>query len=195
MKGLLKYMPADVLTYNNDKVMIALQQGQIACGITWVTRSTQMDDPKQSKVVGLINYAAVPSFDKDGDTGTSVGFDTFVIPAKTDVPADVIFQLLMEITAQDKQFAAADLAIMPRTSIANDPTVSKRNRYLVAISDAFARGMYDQVPTLVPYYGMAYRAVGDLLASALSGSGTVKQALDTAVKDYTMQAKEQGYIK
>jgi ABC-type glycerol-3-phosphate transport system substrate-binding protein len=195
MKGLLKYMPADVLTYNNDKVMIALQQGQVACGITWVTRSKQMDDPSQSKVVGLINYAAVPSFTADGDTGTSVGFDTFVIPAKTKIPADTIFQLLMEVMAQDKQFSAADLAIMPRNAIANDPAVSQRNRYLVAISDAFKRGMYDQTPTMVPYYGIAFRSVGDLLGSALSGSGSVKQALDTAAKEYLMQAREQGYTK
>jgi len=156
MKGLLKYMPPDVLTYNNDKVMIALQQGQVAAAITWVTRAKQMDDPTQSKVVGLINFAAVPSFG-DGPTGTSIGFDTFVIPAKTDVPADVIFQVLMEATSQEKQAGAADLAIMPRAAVANDPAIVQRNRYLVAINDAVARGMYDQLPTMVPT--MALRCV------------------------------------
>jgi ABC-type glycerol-3-phosphate transport system substrate-binding protein len=194
MKGLLKYMPADVLTYNNDKVMIALQQGQVASAITWVTRAKQMDDPTQSKVIGLINFAAVPSFG-DGPTGTSVGFDTFVIPAKTDVPADVIFQVLMEATNQERQAGAADLAIMPRAAVANDPAIVQRNRYLVAINDAVARGMYNQLPTMVPYYGIASRAAGNYLADALAGTSTVKQALDTAAKDYLAQAKEQGFIK
>jgi ABC-type glycerol-3-phosphate transport system substrate-binding protein len=194
MKGMLKYMPPDVLTYNNDKVMIALQQGQVAAAVTWVTRAKQMDDPTQSKVVGLIHFAPVPSFG-DGPTGTSIGFDTFVIPAKTDVPADVIFQVLMEATNQERQAGAADLAIMPRSSVATDPAVVQRNRYLVAINEAIERGMYDQLPTMVPYYGIAMRAVGNYLADALAGNITVKEALDTAVKDYLVQAKEQGFIK
>lgn len=194
MKSILKYMPPDVLTYNNDKVMIGLQQGQIACGITWVTRSKQMDDPAQSTVVGKIAFAAVPSFGK-GPTGTSIAFDNFVIPAKTDVDPEVIFQILMEALSQERQLAAADLAIMPRSSVANDPAVTKRNRYLSAITDALTRGMYSQVPTMVPYYSLARLSVGDLLANAFTGSGTIKQALDQAAKDYMIQAKEQGFIK
>jgi ABC-type glycerol-3-phosphate transport system substrate-binding protein len=196
IKDLLQYAPPDVLTYNNDKVMVALQQGQVAAAITYISRTARMDDPSQSTVVGKIEYAPVPAFKQGGPSGTSVGGDSYVIPAKTKVDPDMIFRIIMEATTAERQKPAANLSMMTRQSIANDAEVVKMNRYLPAVTEAIA-GDSPALPPYpkVPYYSLAVGALGNVLAQAMTGDITAEAALTQATEEYEVQAVDKGFIK
>jgi sorbitol/mannitol transport system substrate-binding protein len=196
IKDLLQYAPPDVLTYNNDKVMVALQQGQVAAAITYISRAARMDDPSQSTVVGKIEYAPVPAFKQGGPSGTSVGGDSYVIPAKTKTDPDLIFRIIMEATTAEHQKPAANLSMMTRQSVAEDPEVVKMNRYLPAVTEAI-QGDLPVLPPYpkVPYYSLAVSALGNTLAQALTGDITIEEALTQAAEEYEIQALDKGFIK
>lgn len=193
MKDLFAYMAPDILTYTNDKVMVALLQGDAACASLYITRAAQMDDPTQSKVVGKIAYAPDPSYTPTGPVGTLLGGDDYAIPAKTKTDPDMIFRVMLEVTKTAAMKGGANLGWMTRTSVADDPEVAAKNRYLPAVQDAIKRGAGPGPK--VPYYGLASAAVGSILPTAMTGSTSIEDALNQAAKEYEAQAKEKGFIK
>jgi len=193
MKELFAYMAPDILTYTNDKVMVALLQGDAACASLYITRSAQMDDPTQSKVVGKIAYAPDPSYTPTGPVGTLLGGDDYAIPAKTKTDPDVIFRVMLEVTKPAAMKGGANLGWMTRTSVADDPEVAAKNRYLPAVQDAIKRGAGPGPK--VPYYGLASAAIGSILPTAMTGGTSIQDALNQAAKEYEAQAKEKGFIK
>ena len=193
MKELFAYMAPDILTYTNDKVMIALLQGDAACASLYISRTAQMDDPTQSKVVGKIAYAPDPSYTPTGPVGTLLGGDDYAIPAKTKTDPDLIFRVMLEVTKTASMKGGANLGWMTRSSVADDPAVAAKNRYLPAVQDAIKRGAGPGPK--VPYYGLAIAAVGSILPTAMTGSTSIEDALNQAAKEYEAQAKEKGFIK
>lgn len=193
MKDLLAYMPADVQTYNNDKVMVALQQGEAAAASVYITRAAQMDDATQSKVVGKIAFASDPSYTPTGPVGTLLGGDNYAIPAKTKNDPDLIFRVILEVTKPAAMKGGAGIAWMPRTSVADDPAIVAKSRYLPAVNEAIKRGA--GAGPKVPFYSLANSAVGSILPQALTGSISIQDALNQAAKEYEAQAKEKGFIK
>lgn len=193
MKELFAYMAPDILTYTNDKVMIALLQGDAACASLYISRTAQMDDPTQSKVVGKIAYAPDPSYTPTGPVGTLLGGDDYAIPAKTKTDPDLIFRVILEVTKTASMKGGANLGWMTRTSVADDPEVVAKNRYLPAVQDAIKRGAGPGPK--VPYYGLATAAVGSILPTAMTGGTSIEDALNQAAKEYETQAKEKGFIK
>lgn len=194
LKDLLQYAPPDVLTYNNDKVMVALQQGQVAAAISYISRTQRMDDPSQSTVVGKIEYAPVPAFKEGGPTGTSLGGDFYVIPAKTKVDPNLIFRVILEATTVERQKIGANLSLMTRQSVAQDPEVLKNNRYLSAVTEALQAEIPPPTPK-VPYYSLGSGAVGNILPQALTGDISIEDALAQASEEYEVQALDKGFIK
>lgn len=194
IKDTMPYMAPDILTYNNDKVMIALQQSEAASAITYISRTAQMDDAAQSKVVGKIDYAAVPAVTPNGPSGTAVQRDNYVIPAKTKVDPDLIFRVIVEATTAQRDKGAADLGMVPRTSVAKDPEIVKNHRYLPAVVDALGRKEQFAFPKEA-YYSLALIAVGNALPEALTGSVSIEDALNQAAQDYESQARDKGFIQ
>ena len=193
MKELMQFAPPDILTYNNDKVMLALQQGQVAMAITYITRAARMDDPSQSKFVGKIEYAPAPSFTKGGIPAGVWAHDFYIIPAKINNDPDIVFRAILEATTVDRQKGGMLYGMVTRASVASDPDLIKANRYMPAVSEAIKLGA--RIPSPKPYYSLTVAQTGDYVNQALAGTMPVQAALDTAVKEFTTQAKDKGFIK
>ena len=195
MKELMTVMPPDVLTFSNDKAMIAIQQGQVAMAHLYVTRAARMDDPKQSKFPNLVQYAVSPSFAAGGIPGTTWFRDMYVVPKNTKTDADLIFRGILEATKQERQMAGSTLAMVSRASVVDDPAVKANpiNRYMptvLASLKAGAKGNPRQA-----YFGLASAAIGATIHDALTGAITPEDALAKATEEFTTQAKDKGFLK
>jgi ABC-type glycerol-3-phosphate transport system substrate-binding protein len=195
MKELMTVMPPDVLTFSNDKAMIAIQQGQVAMAHLYVTRAARMDDPKQSKFPNVVQYAVSPSFTAGGTPGTTWFRDMYVIPKTTKANADLIFRSILEATKQERQMAGSTLAMVSRASVVDDPAVKANpiNRYMPTVLASLKAGAKGNPQR--PYFGLASTAVGDVIHDALTGAMTPTDALAKATEEFLTQAKDKGFLK
>lgn len=190
----VQYMPPSVLSYSNDDVMVALQQGDIAISKIWLTRATNMEDTSVSKVVGKIEFAPAFSATTKGPVASTVSGDYFVIPAgNKGARADIAFRAIMEAAERPNQLKAAQLGMVSRVSVAGNADLIKKNRaWPAAIENAKRAG--DLQPK-VSFFGIANTIVSKKLAQAISEKGDLQKALDEAASDVEKELKAQGVLK
>jgi len=193
MQEMLKYMPPTALNMNTDDVMIAFQQEQVAMVNIWITRAARINDPKESKIVGKVAYAPSPSSTKGGVPGGQWARDMYVMPKNLNNDPDLVFRVILETTKPDYMVKGADLAMVSRTSVANDPAVVAKNPYTAAVLQAIKQGA--RAFPQVPFIGVARSQSGNLVADALAGQMKIEDALNQAAKDTEKELKEKGFIK
>lgn len=193
MQEMLKYMPANALNMNTDDVMIAFQQEQVAMINIWITRAARINDPKESKIVGKVAYAPSPSATKGGIPGGQWARDMYVIPKNLGNDPELVFRVILEATKPDYMKQGATLAMVSRTSVANDPEVVAKNPYTAAVLQSIKQGArsFPQVP----FIGIARSQVGNLVADALAGQMKIEDALNQAARDTEKELKEKGFLK
>jgi ABC-type glycerol-3-phosphate transport system substrate-binding protein len=188
----LPYMAPETLSYTNDNVMVALQQGDIAISKIWITRAAPMEDPNVSKVVGKIAYAPAFRASPGGAVAATAEGDMYSIPASTPNP-ELAFLAVMEALKQTNQLQAAKFGMVSRSNIANNPDLIKANRSWPAAS-LNAKGAGPLRP-FVPYMGIANNIVSRELNKALASKGDLKAALDAAAQAVEAEMKVQGFLK
>jgi multiple sugar transport system substrate-binding protein len=188
----LQFMPPDVLSYTNDNVMVALQQGDIAISKIWLTRAAPMEDPNVSRVVGKIAYAPAFRATPNGPVAATAEGDMYSIPANTSNP-ELAFLAIMEAIKPSNQLLAARFGMVSRASIANNPELVKANpAWPAALQNA--RNAAPLRP-FVPYMGIANNIVSRTLSQALTNKSDLKAALDAAAKAVQDEMKAQGFLK
>ncbi len=168
----------------NDECSIALQQDAAAMGLQWATRAGSMDDPKQSRVVGKIDWVAPPQghgrFSADG----------YGISAFSKQDPDTLFRILCTATNDANQREGAALTVPPRKSILADPAMQQKNRFYPAAAASLETAL--PFPQLPEFY-----AVGEFIArrivQALTGEMATKPALDAAATETENFLKGRGY--
>lgn len=170
----------------NDECSIALQQDAAAMGLQWATRAGSMDDPKQSRVVGKIDWAAPPQghgrFSADG----------YTISAFSKQDPDTLFRIVATATSDANMREASALTVPTRRSILNDPALQQKNRFYPAASAALETALpFPQIPE--------FYAVGEFIArrvvQAVTGEMPVKAALDAAAVETENFLTGRGYYK
>ena len=61
MKRLMTYMSPNAFSIDTALAAQQLQQGTAAVGVLWLDSASKMDDPKVSKVVDNVGFAAAPA--------------------------------------------------------------------------------------------------------------------------------------
>ncbi len=186
MKKLMGYMSPNALGLDSTAVMQQFQQGKIAMANLWASRSTKMDDETESKVVGLIDFAAAPAIEKGGAPATTLWWDGFFIAKNSDGDKDLAFRVLMEGLKEEVVTANNDTTIWLRS-------VYKPGR--------FSKGAYASAKAGAPAYPMrpqnslVHSAIGANIGDFMSGKESAEESLGDAETAYVKAAKEKGYIK
>ncbi len=186
MRALLPFMTPNALASNSDDVMNQFQQGKAAMGVLWASRAERMDDPRASKVVGKMEFAAAPKANASGRVAAHLWWDGVVMPKNSGQDRDVVFQVLMEALDEETTRAANDRAIWVRS-------IYQPTRFGAGVT-ATAQAGAPIWPT-EPFFGLAHGEIGKVLPEALAGKLTPKTALDTAAAAYEKSAADHGFIR
>jgi len=170
----------------NDECTIALQQDAATMGLQWATRARSVDDPKQSRVVGKFEWAAMP------EGHARVLADGYAISAFSKQDPDLLFRIIATATQEANMREAAGMLVPPRRSLLQDPDLRAKNRFYAAAGQAIETAT--PFPPLPEFY-----AVGEFISrrilQGVTGEMPVKQALDTAAAETTAYLKDRGYYK
>lgn len=185
MKKLIAYMPPNALLADTTMVMQQFQQGQIAMANLWASRAAKMDDRTESKVVGLIEFAAAPKVTADGPPATTLWWDGYVLPKHMDGDADLAFQVMMEGLKEEVVEKNNDIALWLRSAYKPGPFAVG----VTACVQAGAASYPMQAQTT-----LAHTAIGDHIDAFLRGTDAAEKALTAAEAAYTKLAREKGYV-
>ena len=185
MKKLMDYMSPNALALDTTAVMQQFQQGQIAMANLWASRAAKMDDEAESKVVGLIDFAAAPMAVKGNPPATTLWWDGFYLPKTMDGDRDLAFQVMMAGLSEDVVKANNDVAIWLRS--AYKPGRFSKGAAESAMGGAPSYPMKPQIP-------LVHAAVGNNIGDFMAGKESAQESLADAEAEYISAAKEKGYI-
>mgnify|MGYP002778762189 CR=1 FL=1 len=187
LKALTAYMNPEFLASDSTVVQQEFQQGKIAMANLWASRAGAMDNPEESQVVGLIEFAAAPAAVEGGPPATTLWWDGMTIATNvSDEEAEVAFKLMMEGLKYDVLSANPDTAIWLSTQ---------------PIESRIAAGALASLEGGAPSYpassamGLMHTAVGDNIADFLTGAESAAQSLADAEAAYLAAATEAGLIQ
>lgn len=190
LRKLMSYAPPSGMSFTENDVMVAMQQGIVGTTVIWVTRAGNMNDPKVSQVVDKVGFAKAPA----GPAGLFSGRteDVWLIPKNAKNP-DVAFQVIAQSMTEDKVRAAAKLFISPRKSVSDDKALAASIDWLAPANATLAASR--SLPNL-PYALAVRDAVGDTVNKELLDSSVSSQKLladADAAANRVM--RDQGYAK
>lgn len=187
MKKLTAFMEPNYLSNDSTAVQQQFQQGRIAMANFWASRAGAMDDPKESKVVGMIATAPAATVMPGGKPATTVWWDGAAIAKNTtDAQADAAFRLIVAGMAPQM--------------------VAQHNDDAVWLIPGFkpgrlAEGAIASLQGGAPVYpistqmGLIHSAIGNNAADFLTGRAEAKATLDKASAAYVTSAKEAGVLR
>ena len=187
LKALTQYMDPEYLAADSTYVQQQFQQGQIAMANLWASRAGAMDNPEESQVVGLIDYAAAPAAVAGGPPATTLWWDGATIAKNvSDEEAAAAFQLFLEGISYDNLSQHPDAAIW----LSNQPIESRIAKGAVASAEAGAPSY--PASNLV---GLMHTAAGNNVADFLTGAETAEQTLADIEAEFNAAARESGFIQ
>lgn len=186
LKETVKYAQRAYTAAANDECSIAFQQDAATMGLQWATRAASMDDARQSRVVGKIDWVAAPG-GRARLSGDGYGISSF-----TKHDPEMLFRIIATATNQANSREGAALSVPPRASILNDPELQQRHRFYPAASKAMETNLpFPQIPE--------FYAVGEFITrrviQAVTGEMAVKAALDAAAKETEDFLRGRGYYR
>ena len=152
----------------------------------WASGASAFNDPEQSQVVGLIEFAAAPAAVEGGPPATTLWWDGMVIASNiSDEEADAAFRLILEGISHENLSAHPETAIWlanPATEAAN-----------AAGATASAEGGAPVYPA-GNLMGLMHTALQNNIADYLMGAETAEETLADVEAEYSAAAKEAGFI-
>ncbi len=186
LKETTRYAQRGFASAANDECSIAFQQDAAAMGLQWATRAASMDDAKQSRVAGKIDWVAPPQ------GGARVSSAGYAISAFSKQDPDLLFRIVATASSEANMREGAALTVPPRRAILDDPAMQQKNR--------FYPGAAASIETALPFPRLPeFYAVGEFIArrivQAVTGEMAVKPALDAAAGETETFLKGRGYYK
>ena len=178
------------MSYSLDDTEVGLQTGRLAFSNTWASRAVTMQDPDKSEYRDQLEFAPSPAPKKGGPLGASAWNDFYCIPANTEVDPELIFKIIMEATDLESQKQAVEHGIPTRgKALQSDKAGAYMGPAMVGLKNGV--GSYPTSPALP----LVRTALGDSLPLASSGDLSPEEALERAEKEYTAEAKANGFIE
>ena len=171
--------PKGCETFDSDQIATALTQGQIAMTIAWPSWVSQVDNPQSSKVVGKIEFLAVPGQTKD--SAAMIGNWLLGIP-KTSRNKDQAVEFAKWVISPEAQKAMALMGggAPTRKSLYNDPDLTAKYRHYPAQLSALEHSV---ARPRTPYWSQIEDVWGLYLSQILVGQIGVREGLDKANKE------------
>jgi multiple sugar transport system substrate-binding protein len=184
--------PPDAATQGYEEVMQTMMQGKTAQVIDATMLGAWLEDPKQSKVVGLNGWAMVPK----GTTRRGNSFFLMGVGIPTfSKKQDAAYKFIEWATSYDIQKQQVDLgAYMTRSSIIQSDAFRKAWPFADIMLQSLADSQLDYTPIL-PEWAEVAEQVSIAVSSALIGEKTAKAALDEAAANVDKIMKNAGYYK
>ena len=187
MKKLTAYLDPEYLTADATFVQQQFQQEKIAFSVFWASRAANLENPKESKVVGKMASAAAPRAVKGGVPAVQYSWDGWAIAKNiTDTQAEAAFRVAVEGINAD--------------------VVKNNNDVAVWIVDgykpsAMAKGAIDTIENGAPtapstvWRGFIDGAISKNVPDYVLGKKSAVETLQKIEADYRVSAKEAGLLK
>lgn len=187
MKALTAYMDPEYLTADSTVVQQQFQQGKIAMANFWASRAGAMDDPKESKVVGLIKTAVAPAAMPGGKPATTLWWDGAAIARNTtEQQAQAAFKLIE--AGMNPDMVAAH----------NNDAIWLINGYKPG---RLAQGAIASLQSGAPPYpvsarmGLMHTVIGNTIGAYFTGKMSADDTLTAVEAAYTTAARDAGVLK
>jgi len=182
----IKYGPPGMTSYAHDETTTAMLEGKVAMIIQWTGYATQMQNPKESKVVGRIDYAVVP-----GKAPTLGGWGLGI--CKDSRHPDAAWEFLKWMTGKRmaKPYAMIGGGVV-RYSTFHDPDV--REKYPLYTADLSSYELVKMRPR-IPEYPKISEVFALELSEAVAGRKSPEKALNDAAKQITEILRKAGYYR
>lgn len=191
-KKMAEYAPPGVTTWTWDDVNTALQQGIVAQTIQWDENYGSMEDPEESKVVGQMRYAPVPTARADGKPVSHYGGSSLGIPVSSK-NKEAAFLFIQWATSYDVQLRGVGKGSSPtRRSIYQIPELRAKYPSFEA-TDAAAETTFWR--PRIPEWDDMVEVLALELNSVVAGAKDVKEALATSAAKIEEILVKGGYKK
>jgi ABC-type glycerol-3-phosphate transport system substrate-binding protein len=173
--------------HSAQEVAAALQQDQATQTTLMSVYNAAMDDPKDSKVVGKVEFGEMPTKVK---RATMLGMWTLGLNAKSS-KKDAAYQFIDYLSTPEnaKKMALGGAVGATQPAIYKDP---KAPRYFPVLGKVLE---YASPPPLIPEADEWFQITGTALQAALSGAKTPKAAMDDAAMQVKQLLQNAGYYK
>jgi multiple sugar transport system substrate-binding protein len=187
VKTLKDLAPPGVVEFDSDQEGAAILGGQAAAIIQYTGNAIKSDNPKESKVVGKLDFATVP---KQKEAIAQVGI--FISGVSTSAPhKENAIKFQKWFALKQSQLALARAGAVPvRRSAFEDSAAQKKNRLLPVALKQTESGAEARPRT--PDWGKVEELLGVQLNKALQ-RGSLGDALDVAATNVKAYLKRQGY--
>ena len=190
----IPYMPSSIADYDTTEETALMLQGHCTALTEYTGTAHIVDDPKQSKVVNKIDFAATP---KQEISGPAIG--TFICGIASGAPnVDGAVKFLEWFTsdAVQKDFAGGGSAAVTGSAL-RDPALGQKYRWLPAIADAVDNSIpKPRTPDEPKMEDLLGTALNQALVEAISkksGYTQIAQShLNTAAQQITDYLNQQG---
>lgn len=186
MKKLSAYMDPEYLVADATFVQQEFQQKKIAMSNFWASRAAKMDDPAESKVIGLIGTASAPAAIAGGIPAAMFSWDGIAIAKNiTDEEAEAAFRVALEGGDAEMVKENNDLAIWliegyQPSEMAKGAIETMQNGAL-------------PTPSTV-WRGLINDAIEKNVVEFLTGKKTAEETLSDIEAAYRTNAKEAGLL-
>lgn len=192
IQKLIPYSPKGVTTYGSDEAMVAMAQDKAVFSLQQGTRAPQMNNPEQSKVVGLVDFYAAPALKAGGPQASLFNTAGYSISAFTKNDPDLIFRTIANATDAETMQRGAEVAMPVRNSLLTDELLKNRPDYKASY-EALKSGV--KMRPTIPEFNEIMEVSMRQLAKVLAGQADAKSAMDQAVKEADEIMKRAGYYK
>ena len=175
-------------SFGIDDAEAALRAGELPMASIWASRAAQMDDPENSLVVGLIEFAPALRTNADSLRNGPAFVDYYAITAGSSVDPELVFKVIMAAVDLESQNAAAAHAAVARLSATNPD--APRNGAASAQSVAEGVGARTKKAALPLAQGILGQALLEITASGADPA----EALADAEAQYIEEAGEAGFL-
>lgn len=180
MKGLITsgVTPKAVTTFTEPQAMNVFNDGQAVFLRNWDYAYTNSQTPGQSKVIGKVGVAPLPTFAGHGSEGYACigGWDNYINPHSKHLQADLDFVKWMASVQAETILATKASEIPTNYAVQQDPKVRALNPVLAIVSKEHLVAR----PSQTPYYAKVSQAIYTNINAALANEMTPKAALAQA---------------
>lgn len=192
IQKLMPYLPDGSTAYGSDEVTLAMTQDITAMGLIQTTRSANMNDEEQSKVVGKVDFYNSPALEEGGDAAALFATAGYSISAFTENDPDLVFQTMCNALTEEAMEGGAAAGMPVRESLLTDELFEERPDYGAAWESIQAGAkMRPAIPEFTEIMEISMTALADVLTN-----GTDAQAaMDGAAAECEKILEEAGYYE
>ncbi|MDR2374158.1 MAG: extracellular solute-binding protein [Bifidobacteriaceae bacterium] len=187
---LYEYTPADSSTYTNNEAVVAMGQDLATMALLQTTRSSAMDDPEQSIVVGKVGFASAPSLTVGGPSAAIWNTAGYSIPKDSAQDKELIFRTIANATDKQSSAGGVESSMPCRESVLTEDLLDGRSDYAAAWK-AIQSGATLR-PT-IPEFGEIMEISMTALSSVITGQAEARTAMEQVDKEVEAVLKDAGY--